>query len=36
MIFGTKGRKFTEDILLKTAFALEEAASFSHKPNLEI
>ena len=28
--------KFTEDILLKTAFALEEAASFSHKPNLEI
>ena len=27
--------KFTEDILLKTAFALEEAASFTHKPNLK-
>ena len=26
--------KFTEDTLLKTAFALEEAASFTHKPNL--
>ena len=28
--------KFTEDILLKTAFALEEAASFNHKPNMKI
>ena len=28
--------KFTEDILLKTAFALEEAASFNHKPNVKI
>ena len=27
--------KFTEDTLLKTAFALEEAASFTHRPNLE-